>query len=399
MRIAIYSGEIPSTTFIEHLIRGVADAGHTVLVFGTEKGTVQYENSCVIQIPTPRNFIKMCFWTFWLRLKLRFKSVKDYQFLKKAIDGNTPKSWLSRAVMWGIYTPVVFHKPDLFHLQWVKGVEDWLFLQKIGIKVVASLRGTHVNTSPVADLSLANSYLRALPKVDRFHAVSNAISTKAQIYGAPANRIQVIYPAVKSEILYDPIKTVRSSGQCLRILSIGRDHWKKGYRYSLDACAELFRKGVAFEYTIVGGGGSESLAHQRDQLKLTKSVNLVGNVSHSDVMKLYEEADLFLLPSLEEGIANVVLESMAIGCPVISSDCGGMEEVIDDGINGFIFPVTQVDVLVQKIEYLMGLSASQIDKLRENARETIRANHLLGNQIKKMSSLYKEVMRGDESVH
>ena len=76
-----------------------------------------------------------------------------------------------------------------------------------------------------------------------------------------------------------------------------------------------------------------------------------------------------------------------------------MEEVIDDGINGFIFPVTQVDVLVQKIEYLMGLSASQIDKLRENARETIRANHLLGNQIKKMSSLYEEVMRDDESVH
>ena len=49
------------------------------------------------------------------------------------------------------------------------------------------------------------------------------------------------------------------------------------------------------------------------------------------------ESDCLILPSVQEGISNVVLESMAIGLPIISSDCGGMKEIINDGRNGFLF--------------------------------------------------------------
>ena len=393
MRIAIYSGSIPSTTFIEHLIRGVADAGHTVLVFGMEKGTVQYENSCVIQIPTPRNFIKMCFWTFWLRLKLRFKSNENYQVLRETIDEHSPKSWRSRTRMWGRYVPVAMNKPDLFHLQWVKGVEDWLFLQKIGVKVVASLRGTHVNTSPVANLSLANSYLKAFPKVDRFHAVSNAIAAKAAKYGAPLDRVDVIRPAVNRDIMKPSLASLKSmDDRPLKLLSVGRDHWKKGYRYSLDACAELLRQGIDFEYTIVVGRDCEALRHQSNQLNLDERVHLVESLPHPKVLEMYRDADLFLLPSLEEGIANVVLEAMALGCPVLSSDCGGMKEVIKNRKNGLLFPVTDTGVLVGQMKHFLDMSAQETENMRLKARETIVQNHLLDQQIVDMIALYERVV-------
>ena len=50
-----------------------------------------------------------------------------------------------------------------------------------------------------------------------------------------------------------------------------------------------------------------------------------------------KNSDCFILPSVQEGISNVVLESMAIGLPVVNSDCGGMKEIINNGKNGFIF--------------------------------------------------------------
>ena len=56
-------------------------------------------------------------------------------------------------------------------------------------------------------------------------------------------------------------------------------------------------------------------------------------------------SDCFILPSVQEGISNVALESMAIGLPLISSDCGGMKEIINNGKNGYYFPARNSDAL------------------------------------------------------
>ena len=92
-------------------------------------------------------------------------------------------------------------------------------------------------------------------------------------------------------------------------------------------------------------------------------------------------ADLFLLPSVEEGIANVVLEAMALGVPVITTDCGGMREVLKDGSNGKIVSVRDTDAMVDAIMEFSQSQKQARDSMSENAKQTIQANHLISDQI------------------
>lgn len=394
MKIAIYSGEIPGTTFVEHLVRGVASSSHQVLLFGTRRSRVDYKGLDVIQDGCPAGFFGTVLFVMPLFLKLFFLRHGHFKIVSKKISKNA--RGVRHAIrLWSRYAPVVWHRPDVFHLQWIRSAEDWLFLTACEIRLVGSFRGAQLNWGPIVNPDTATSYRRAFPQFDAFHAVSETIAKKATQYGADLKKICVVRPAVDRKLLEYPLMRLPSVGSGrLLLLSVGRDHWKKGYRYSLDACAELLRHGIEFDYTIVVGNDCEALSHQRDQLKLNNHVHLVGTLPHDQVLKLYQASDLFILPSLEEGIANVVLESMALGCPVLSSDCGGMEEVINDGSNGLVFPITDTGALVTQIRRFQKMTIDEVEHMRLNARETIRKNHLLNQQITDMVTLYECVMDG-----
>ena len=98
---------------------------------------------------------------------------------------------------------------------------------------------------------------------------------------------------------------------------------------------------ITIQYTIVVNNNiSEEILYQIDELSLRNIVKIIHPNSQHEVYRIMKNSDCFILPSVQEGISNVVLESMAIGLPVVSSDCGGMKEVINNGKNGFYFPVS-----------------------------------------------------------
>ena len=157
--------------------------------------------------------------------------------------------------------------------------------------------------------------------------------------------------------------------------------------------ALLKKEGVKFHYTIIAGGKKEELIYQINQLGLNQEVTLVDNLPHKDVLQKYMEADVFLLPSFEEGVANVVLESMALGTFVISTDCGGMKEVISDGTNGFIVPIRDTRAIKESILRYMAMPEDKRFEIRKNARSTILEHHLIDRQVSQMTELYTEVLR------
>src|SRR5690606_27843577 len=97
-----------------------------------------------------------------------------------------------------------------------------------------------------------------------------------------------------------------------QIISVGRTHWKKGYTYALDACVLLKDAGFSFHYTIIGAIGDIELLYQIQDLGLEKEVTLSGALPFNKVQEHMQLAEVLLLPSVEEGIANVVLEAMAL---------------------------------------------------------------------------------------
>jgi len=83
---------------------------------------------------------------------------------------------------------------------------------------------------------------------------------------------------------------------------------------------------------------------------------------------------------------------MTLGTPVITTNCGGMEEVVVNGKNGWIVPVRDVEAIVDAVENFMSLTDDKIKKITEAARETIKRNHLQSIQTERMIGLYKSIL-------
>lgn len=385
-KIAIYSGEIPSTTFIERLVEGLADSGKKVFLFGTLKKRKKYSKNVIVV--AYENRLQKAFQLFYYGLLLRFLKNRDKKKLDSLLLQQGRFSYQSKAK----YYPVLYHQPDIFHLQWAKGVEDWMWVQEFGIKFVLSLRGAHINYSPIADEKLKENYEKYFPNIDGFHAVSKTIAFEAERYNASLDRIAVVYSGLSMiDLCYDEHFKINKS---LHVVSIGRTHWKKGYNYALDAFALLEEDNFDFHYTILGVQNDEELVFQRNQLGLQEKVCFKGGVAFDEVIKEIKSADILLLPSVEEGIANVVLEAMALGTLVVSTDCGGMSEVINDGENGFLVPIRNPEAMAATIKRAALLSDESRLVITQKARQTIEKQHNESLMVADMMTLYESVLNG-----
>lgn len=385
LKIAIYSGTIPSTTFIERLIAGLADSGHALYLFGVKTERIRPKTRVFNYGYVNTPMYKLLYLASYVFLLRMFKPKA-----KQKLD-----RWLRQANRFGLYDrvkayPVLWHQPDVFHVQWAKGLDEWLWVQAFGIKLVLSLRGAHINYSPIADTKLAAMYKENFPKVDGFHAVSKAIGLEAQKYGADPQRIHTVYSGLD---LNDwTVRDGSHKDKLCRMISIGRPHWIKGYTYALDACKLLQKAGYEFEYTIVGGAKDIELLYQVADLALQQEVRLLGALPFEQVKKHIQQSDLLLLPSMEEGIANVVLEAMALGTLVLSTDCGGMDEVIQDGDNGFLIPLRDSEGMARKIQDIASLSEEKKQQIRETALQTIKEKHSEAQMVEGMMALYEGLL-------
>lgn len=388
--IVIYSGEIPSTTFIERLIVGLASSGNTIYLFGKQKKKVTYPKN-IKKFAYSSKFSKFTTLLQYTLLLSVFKSNEKRKLDKIIVNqkGNTKIKQLK-------YYPVLYHKPDIFHLQWAKGIEDWLWVKEFGIQFVLSLRGTHISISPIADKTLHQKYRAYFHKIDGFHAVSKNILEQARYYESDLKNTAVIYSGLDlDQLIYKPKRTINSE---LKILSIGRSHWLKGYNYALDAFSLLKEENFSFQYKIIGIDNDEELLFQRNQLHLEEEVIFQKSVSFEKIVAAIYESDIVLLPSIEEGIANVVLEAMALGTLVISTDCGGMNEIVSHTENGFIVPIRNSKAIAETIKRVNNLDLENYNAIGLKARKAIENQHGKDKMIRDFEVFYDKINNSNPTV-
>lgn len=383
LKIAIYSGDIPSTIFIERLIKGISNTGNHVYLFGFLKRNVSYNK--YVSVITYRNtkFSKAMHLLKYSSLLYLFKR-KEKRALDEILKQQSQNALHHKVKCY----PVLWHKPDVFHLQWAKGLKDWIWVKEFGIKLVLSLRGTQINFSPIVDSSVKAAYKTYFPKVDMFHAVSKAIALEAEKYTVKQEKIKVIYSGLHLEPLTNAIK---KDDSVFNILSVGRPHSIKGYTYALDACKLLKDNGVKFKYTIIGAQGNIQLAYQIKDLGLEAEVVLSKQKPFDTVQKLMQSSNVLVLPSLTEGIANVALEAMSLQTLVLTTDCGGMTEVIQDSYNGFVVPIRNSEKLAEKLIEINTMPKNEQLKITQNALKTVKEQHNESQMLTKMFELYKNV--------
>jgi len=393
MKIAVYSGNIPSTTFIENLINNLSSTGIKILLFGKKFREVKYNENVEI-LDTPDSGPALLFFI----VKESFKSLfRNPALYSKALSKifSSDKGIKNNLKELGMILPIINNEPDIFHIQWGKTLQKNPYLfELLSCRFALSLRGAHINYSPLNDKALAESYKMYFPLIDGFHAVSEAISKEAQKYGADSKKIKVIYSGVSNEFQNTKAPIKSDNSEIIKIISIGRYHWKKGYHYALDAMKMLIKNGIEFKYTIVAQGEvpEEILFMLDDDAELKNRVELKSGIPHDMLMKELSGSDILILPSVEEGIANVVLESMALGIPVICTDCGGMNEAITDGVEGFIVRVREPQMLAEKITELSKMKDELKEKIIFNAQNKIKEKFSNENLKKGFEDFYVSIL-------
>jgi colanic acid/amylovoran biosynthesis glycosyltransferase len=158
------------------------------------------------------------------------------------------------------------------------------------------------------------------------------------------------------------------------VLAVGKLIEKKGFPYLLEACALLREWGYDFACTIIGEGPDrEALETERAALGLEPVISLPGNCPFAEVLATMQRATVFTLPSIiarngdRDGIPNVVLEAMAVGVPVVSTDISAIPEVVHDGETGLLVPQRDTTALAKALACLLDDGA-----LRERLSHTAR---------------------------
>jgi len=391
LKIAIYSGSIPSTTFVEHLIIGIAKQ-YKVHLYGVINKTLKYNSKNIHVFNTPKTLFVNVVVSFCRILKLMFLHPKRIIILFQEIKKQ--KGIYSQWIVFTRLLPVVLHLPDVFHVQWAKDLERFMFLkEKLNVKLILSLRGAHINYSPIANQVLAESYKQNFPKIDAFHAVSKAISIEAQKYNADASKIKVIHSPLPKRVFefYKPFK--KSNSNSIKICVVGRFHWIKGMRYLFDALYQLKQKGIQFKcICITSNKISEEALFQINQLEITKSIQFKRDLNPNELFNFMQSCDMLILPSLKEGIANVVLEAMAIGLPVISTNCGGMSEAVEHKKTGFLVPVRNVEAIVNAVVEYDKMPEKELQTITQNAHDFVKKQFNANDSLKQFNDLYQSVL-------
>ena len=128
---------------------------------------------------------------------------------------------------------------------------------------------------------------------------------------------------------YGPPERLRSHDGPLRILSVGRLVPEKGALLLIDALADVVARGVDVDATLVGAGPLEPLLRERvGQAGLGEQITLTGSIGQDRLPDMYRRADIFCLPSFQEGLPVVLMEAMATGLPVVTTAIAGIPELV-----------------------------------------------------------------------
>jgi glycosyltransferase involved in cell wall biosynthesis len=183
----------------------------------------------------------------------------------------------------------------------------------------------------------------------------------------------------------------RRSACSPHFLAVGSLLERKGHVYLVEACRILERKRVNYQCTIVGDGPQRHELEKRIQkYGLGSRIILAGSVPHEDIQSYYEKADVFVLPSLNEGIPVVLMEAMSKGLPVIATNITGVPELVKNDVDGILVaPGNSVELAeaMMKVSKDTGLQKY----LGARARERIVVDFDLDANVAKIKNLFDAV--------
>ena len=303
--------------------------------------------------------------------------------------GSQARRWLDRAS--SPANPGRARRFDVIYAPWINTLIEHEGLLGTGTPLVTSCRGSLVTIAPWSPER--RQHRAALPRAFEaarlVHCVSEAIVLDAVALGLDPAKARVIRPAVDPAIFTPPPRRPTRDGP-IRVIGVGTLDWRKDYEHALLALRRALDLGADLRLDLIGDGPDrQHLLYAVDDLGLTDRVRLVGRLSPEDVARALSDADLFLHTSCSEGISNSVLEAMATGLPVVTTEAGGMREAVRDGVDGIVVGVRDAPATATALHRL-ATDPELRARMGASARDRIVADFRLDHQVSAFSDLLHE---------
>jgi glycosyltransferase involved in cell wall biosynthesis len=208
-------------------------------------------------------------------------------------------------------------------------------------------------------------------------------------------RIEAIEPAAQTVTIGNPVATASivpaiAERQPADILYLGRFSERKGVFDLLKACAIVRSKHPAIRIRCGGEGevaGVEALARE---LGLAESLHMLGWVSGAAKDRELMQATIYVLPSYAEGLPMGVLEAMAAGTPTVATSVGGIPDLIENGVSGFLIEPGDIDALADRIDLLLA-DADLRERFAGAARAKVASDYSTQRVLAQIEALYKRL--------
>lgn len=177
------------------------------------------------------------------------------------------------------------------------------------------------------------------------------------------------------------------------LLFIGRLCDEKGLPLLIDAVARLVASGTACRLSIIGDGplraDVEAFVNER---RLETSIRLLGWQGSDAIVEALRGARALVLPSFAEGLPVVIMESMALGRPVIGTAIAGIPELVEPGSNGWLVPAGSVDALVSAIGEVIRTSSATLQAMGQAGARAVRERHSIAVEVGKLEDLLQRAV-------
>lgn len=215
------------------------------------------------------------------------------------------------------------------------------------------VHGSDINI--IANLpGLTSKTKESLLNTEKIFSVSNDLKSKIEHLGIPSNKIFTLYNGISRDVFTlkdkkECRKQLKLSESAKLILYIGNLKVSKGAALLINAFSRIQTTGADFQLLLIGDGPDRELLYSLvEQLHLKDKITFMGAIEHSDISTWIGGSDIVCLPSFNEGVPNIILESLACGRPVVATNVGGIPEVVP-GSGGILVPPGDEEALAQAI--------------------------------------------------
>ena len=407
MKIAFIVNGFPtlSETFILNQITGLLDMGHDIEIFAggnpnERKIHVDVEKYHLMRrvhyFSIPANKIRRILKTTYLIITNFYKdpskilnSLNIFKFRKDA---------LSLRLLY-VLIPFLNRRFDIIHCHFGPNGIIGVLLKEIGIKgkIITAFHGYDVNGYP--KMAGKNIYNNLFRKGDLFTVNTNFTKQRVLELGCEENKITILPAGFQVEKFRFFERRVKH-GEIIKILTVGRLVEKKGHEYAIQAVAKIAKKHKNIQYIIAGDGPlRKNLEDLASELKIRNHIRFLGAVEQNQVLKLYQQAHVFILASViasngdREGQALVLQEAQAVGLPVTSTFHNGIPEGMLDGKSGFLVPERNVDALAEKLQYI--IEHPEIwPEMGRYGRKFVEEKYDIKKLNQRLVELYQKLIKG-----